>query len=178
MAASRDSSQPSTSSPPDLGRLRIDRTGDGAAGMGGFPWIRVMIGVGLLGVLFLFRDPLLGMVASKGGQAVRTGRAVKGGARSGAPRARVSANGYIVADRAASLATVLSGRLVELNAAEGDIVAKDEVVARIQYDDYEAEARRAALHVEAVEARHLERRANAKPTLDQRAFEQGSNQPA
>ena len=36
-----------------------------------------------------------------------------------------------------------AGRLVELSAKEGDLVEKDQIVARIQFDDYEVEVERA-----------------------------------
>ena len=91
------------------------------------------------GAAFLFKDELKAQVQSVGGGAVavRTARAervVPGDAKAG----DVQANGYVIADRSASLASVISGRLVELNAKEGDTVEKDAVVARVQYDDLEA----------------------------------------
>jgi RND family efflux transporter MFP subunit len=47
---------------------------------------------------------------------------------------------------------VISGRLVELNAKEGDIVEKDAVVARVQYDDLEAAEAEAQARTRALEA--------------------------
>ena len=99
-------------------------------------------------LVFLFREPLLGAVRDVSAPTVRIARAeriVPGQAQAG----DVSANGYVVANRIASLATVLSGRLVEVHAEDGDIVEAGAVVARIQFDDleaqYEAAVRRAAV---------------------------------
>lgn len=148
------SHEPPPDAPPakaDLSRLRIQRGSNEIVQVRGFPWIGALVVLGLLALGFLFREPLLSLVGGGGGATVRTGRAVRvvpGQAQAG----DVSANGYVVADKQASLASVLSGRLVELNAAEGDTVAKDAVVARIQYDDLEvqqAQARAARASAEA-----------------------------
>ncbi len=151
MPAPEDRS-PTAKATADLSRLRIDRGSDDRARLRGFPWIRVFLGVGVLALLFLFREPLLGLFADARGTTVKTARAIKvvpGQAQQG----DVSANGYIVADKQASLASVISGRLVELNAAEGDTVEADAVVARIQYDDLEVQEKQAVARREAAVAR-------------------------
>lgn len=141
-------------SPPkaDLGRLRIQRGDESrVASPRGFPTITVVLVIGVLALGFLFREPLAGLFSGGDGP-VQTARAVKvvpGQAEQG----DVSANGYIVADRQASLATVLSGRLVELNAKEGDTVEKGSVVARIQYDDLEVQEQQALAAKASAEAR-------------------------
>jgi RND family efflux transporter MFP subunit len=143
--------------PADLARLRIHR-GDASASVGGFPWIRLFLAFAGLLLLVIFQAPLLGLFGGAGGAVVETGRAVKvvpGQAAEG----EVSANGYIVADKQASLSTVISGRLVELHAAEGDAVKSGQVVARIQYDDLEAQERQALAQVTAAGARLEEARA-------------------
>jgi RND family efflux transporter MFP subunit len=55
------------------------------------------------------------------------------------PPSEVKGNGYVIARRRAALSTVLPGRLVELHAEEGQEVRENEVVARIQHDDYDAQ---------------------------------------
>ncbi len=133
---------PSGKPKADLGRLQIARGAAGPARVRGFPWLTIVLGVGVVALLFLFRAPLGRLLGGEGGKPLRTGRAVKvvpGQAEEG----DVSSNGYIVADRQASLATVLSGRLVEMEATEGDTVEKGAVVARIQYDDLEVQERQA-----------------------------------
>jgi len=155
----------------DLSRLRIPRQSAAARGSGGFPLLRLLVLAGVLVLAFLFKDPLLALVG--GGTQVRTAKAVRvvpGQATAG----DVAANGYIVADTQASLASVLSGRLVELHAAEGDIVEADAVVARIQYDDYEVEAKRAAAAVDSAVARVAQARSRTA-TAEARVQEAASD---
>jgi RND family efflux transporter MFP subunit len=148
---------PSDSAPKraDLSRLRIDRGDESQARVKGFPWIGLTLALGVLAVLFLLREPLLGLVSGSGGETVKLGRAtriVPGQAGQG----DVAANGYIIADTQASLASVLSGRLVELHAKEGDEVGAGAVVARIQYDDLEVQERQAAAARRSAEAMLLQ----------------------
>jgi RND family efflux transporter MFP subunit len=51
----------------------------------------------------------------------------------------VTGNGYVIARRRAALSTVLSGRLVEVNVEEGNVVKAGQVVARIQHDDIDSQ---------------------------------------
>jgi RND family efflux transporter MFP subunit len=124
--------------PVDLGRLRIARGSEERGRVRGFNplWLIVLLGLG--GAAYLFRDEIWAKVEqARAGAPLRTARAER--VTPGAIKAGdVAANGYVIADRSASLASVISGRLVELNAKEGDTVEKDEVVARVQYDDLEA----------------------------------------
>lgn len=147
-----------TSTPVDLSRLRIQRgPQDGARARGLSPlWLIGLLAVG--GTAWLFRDQLAARVGQvTGPEPVRTALAVRvepGQAAAG----DVDSNGYVIADRSASLASVISGRLVELNAKEGDIVEKDAVVARVQYDDLEAleaeaKARMAVAQAQVAQAR-------------------------
>ncbi|MDA1194145.1 MAG: efflux RND transporter periplasmic adaptor subunit [Planctomycetota bacterium] len=146
---------PATPKPPkaDLGRLQIARGNEaGPARVRGFPWLRLVGLGGLIALGFLLREPLAALFSGASSAPLRTARATKivpGQAAEG----DVAANGYIVADRQASLATVLSGRLVELAAAEGDTVEAGAVVARIQYDDLEVQERQALAAAGSAEAR-------------------------
>ena len=121
---------------PDLGRLRIDRSGEQPVLRRGFPWMRALLLLLAVGAgVFWFREELgLSAAASKPVATVRATLVVPGQARAG----DVTANGYVIANRTASLATVLSGRMVELNVDVGDAVTEKDVVARIQFDDLEA----------------------------------------
>lgn len=145
----------------DLSRLQIQRRPGDRTRVGGLPWIRILLVLALAGVLFLFRDRILGAVDEVRGTTVRTVRAQKVGPGAG-DEGEVSANGYVVADRIASLATVLSGLLVELNVQEGDRVAEKQVVGRIQYDDLAAELARAKKAQAAAEARVASARADRR----------------
>ncbi|MFM8386101.1 MAG: efflux RND transporter periplasmic adaptor subunit [Planctomycetia bacterium] len=129
----------------DISRLRIER-GDGPVGrrLGGPSPLWLVVLLLLAGTGWLMRDRFFGSGAPSAGagRAVKTGLArklVPGAVREG----DVAANGYVVADRQASLASVISGRLVELNAQEGDIVEAGAVVARVQSDDLEAQEQEA-----------------------------------
>jgi RND family efflux transporter MFP subunit len=145
--------------PVDLARLRIQRGDETKARVRGFPWLTVVMVVGVLALLALLRQPLMRLVGM-GPQPVRTAQArrvLPGQAQTG----DVSANGYIVADKQASLASPLSGRLVELDATEGDMVQKGQVVARLQYDDVEAQQAQSAAARKTAAARLAEARAQA-----------------
>jgi RND family efflux transporter MFP subunit len=140
---------------PDLARLRIQRDAGAPRRRRGVPWLTLVVLLGLGGLAWVFREPLLSLVRTAGTPAVRTGLAVRvvpGQAREG----DVAANGYVVAGRTASVATVRSGRLVELNAEEGDVVPENFVLARIQHDDVEAEERAARRSAEVADARAKE----------------------
>ena len=147
--------KPAAPNPPkaDLGRLRIERGNEAVrSSPRGFPWLTLVALGGIVALGFLFREPIAGLFAGSSSGPLQTARAVKvvpGQAEQG----DVSSNGYIVADRQASLATVLSGRLVELNAKEGDTVEKDSVVARIQFDDLEVQEQQALAAKASAEAR-------------------------
>ena len=87
--------------------------GSGGRAKGWNPlWLIVLLALG--GAAFLFKDELAKASVKSvggGGATVRTGRAervVPGDVKAG----DVQANGYVIADRSASLASVISGRLV------------------------------------------------------------------
>lgn len=62
------------------------------------------------------------------------------------------ASGYVVAQRKAAVASKGTGRLVELNVVEGDKVAANEVLARIEHSDVDAAAAQAKATVEQLRA--------------------------
>src|SRR5262245_15467317 len=111
---------PRTNAPPpvDLGRLRIARGPEERTRSRGFNplWLILLLGLG--GAAFLFRDEIWAKVEqARSAAPLRTARAER--VTPGAVKASdVAANGYVIADRSASLASVISGRLVELNAKE------------------------------------------------------------
>ncbi len=151
---------------PDLDRLRIDKGRVPAPRPGRNRWIWWLLIAAVAGTLYVQRDRL--------SDARRTGHDLKAwptarAEASGTLKAvatGIAANGYVVARRRAALSTVLSGRLVEMNVEEGDHVQAGDVVARIQFDDYEARVRQARRAValtqasrhEAVADLELERR--------------------
>ncbi len=133
------------------------------------PWIRLAILLGVAGVAWLFRDPLLGLVRGRVGTRVVVARVER--TSSSAPASGdVVANGYIVAERIASLSTPITGRLVHLGADVGDVVTENDVVARVFSEDLEALEREAdAAHDAAAAA--VERAAAAHETARREADE-------
>lgn len=159
------SSTPSTPPDrPDLARLRIDRSSQDVIGRRGFPWFRLaLLLLAVAAVVFFFREDLGFGTASN--QPLATVRATL--VMPGESADDVAANGYVIANRTASLATVLSGRMVELNVGVGDYVKKEQIVARIQFDDLEASFAEAERRADAVaaqirEAEHAVIAANAQ----------------
>lgn len=77
----------------------------------------------------------------------------------------IAANGYVIARRRAALSTVLSGRLVEIKVEEGTEVNEGDVVARIQYDDYESSLHEAERALATARARLDQARAQTAAQL-------------
>lgn len=68
----------------------------------------------------------------------------------------LNASGYVVAQRKAALASKVTGRLVEINVEEGDVVKKGDVVARLENEDSAALKKQAVANLEVARA-ELER---------------------
>lgn len=69
----------------------------------------------------------------------------------GALASNLTANGYVVAQRRAALAPKVSGKLEELLVVEGSRVGKDEVIARLEHRDLDAQIARARAQTEEAE---------------------------
>jgi RND family efflux transporter MFP subunit len=69
------------------------------------------------------------------------------------------ASGYVVAQRKANVASKATGRLVALNAVEGDRVRRDEVIARLESSDIVAALAQAKANVENARASLLQAKA-------------------
>ncbi|MFT4543249.1 MAG: RND family efflux transporter MFP subunit, partial [Planctomycetota bacterium] len=119
--------------------LRIDRSalknrGRGPSKIGPIIGVAVLIGVG-----WLFKRPILQYVDQMRLPQVKTVRVIERSASAASGAAGVSANGYVIARTRAALSSDAPGRLVELNVVEGSFVKKGEVVARLYYDEYQAQ---------------------------------------
>ena len=68
----------------------------------------------------------------------------------------LTASGYVVARRKAVVSAKIQGRLAALRVEEGSRVAKDEVIARLESNDYEAQIQRARAAVQRAEADRAE----------------------
>jgi RND family efflux transporter MFP subunit len=83
----------------------------------------------------------------------------------------LTASGYVVAQRKAAVASKATGRLVYLGVEEGDRVAKNEIIARIESTDVEAAYEQSKANLGIAQADLV----NAKNTLDRtkKLLEQG-----
>jgi len=125
---------PSSAAPSSLSRLRIDRGGPGQ-GTGGqakrkrLPWGWIAVGV----------------IAVAGGaakllipQAVPVQTAAVVTSTPSQQFVQLTASGYVVAQRRASVASKATGRLVELNVREGSAVKQGDLIARLDASDVRA----------------------------------------
>lgn len=116
----------------DLSRLRIERDRPGPGRRRALRWA-LFAGIGLaslaLAAFFVAR--------ARAGTEVRAVLAeLRGGGIGGS--SGVTANGYVVAQRKASVSSKISGRLEYLGVTEGSYVQRGEVIARLESRDYEA----------------------------------------
>jgi RND family efflux transporter MFP subunit len=117
---------------PDLSQLRLDRDApsDSAEGRGRLPWI-------FGGLLLLLAAAVAGFFLLPRGTEVSVATAESaGGGQSSA--SGISANGYVVARTKASVSAKVPGRLSYLGVAEGSLVRKGEVIARLENQDFRA----------------------------------------
>ena len=132
--------------PSDLSALRIDRTTSSPSG--GRSPVPVILGVLALIVLIvggLFLRKQNAAVVVKLGTAEATG----GGSASGDG---ITANGYVVARKKASVSSKILGRLAWIGVHEGSLMKANDVIARLENADYAAAANSAKATVASVEA--------------------------
>lgn len=122
-----------TSSPPDLSRLRIDRSepvstpsGRGRLGLVVVASVLLLAAMVLLWLRFAAQttEVQVGLAAATGGgTASATG---------------ITANGYVVARTKASVSAKVPGRLAYLGVSEGTVVRRGQIIARLENADYRA----------------------------------------
>ena len=124
------SDTPSTSSPSasSLSRLRIDRGGP-QAGRKRWPW-----GWIALGALVVVGGAAKVLIP----QAVPVQTAAIVTSTPSQQFVQLTASGYVVAQRRASVASKATGRLVELNVREGSAVKQGDLIARLDASDVRA----------------------------------------
>ncbi len=129
-AASSREPSPVSAAASSLSRLRIDRGGAGPkAGRRRLPWGWIGLGVVLVGGLaakWLIPQAL----------PVQTAAVVT--STPSQQYVQLTASGYVVAQRRASVASKATGRLVELNVREGSVVKKGDLIARLDASDVRA----------------------------------------
>jgi RND family efflux transporter MFP subunit len=148
-----------TTTGPDLGRLRINRTEVVEAPRRALKWTAALAALALAFVAAVYL-----YARTRGGTTVRVARAevVGGGAEGGAG---ITANGYVVARTRASVSSKVSGRLAALLVEEGSVVRRGQVMARLENSDYVA----AVGQAEAESLRAQASLAEATATRDQLA---------
>src|SRR5262245_47274191 len=137
-----------STTPPDLSRLRIDRSEPRPArDRRGSPLL-VVLGI-LLGIAVLVFG-WIRLVPRAPVVQVALASAV-GGSVSGAG---ITANGYVVARTKASVSAKVPGRLAYLGVSEGSVVRRGQVIARLENDDYHAAVDAARARVEQLVVEH------------------------
>jgi RND family efflux transporter MFP subunit len=137
----------------ELASLRIDRERP-SGGRRRWPLLLLLPVLLALGTLYALRAR-----AAFGAAEVETAQAgveKAGAATPGTPI--LTASGYVVARRKAVVSAKIQGRLARLSVDEGSRVRKDQVIARLESADYEAQVRRAAAALQRAEADLAENR--------------------
>lgn len=132
---------------PDLSSLKIDRTKRRNPENRG-KYIRIAATILLIaligwGVFYFFGDIFDPPVEVKLAPAVMQTPTES--------EALLTGNGYVVAQRKASIASKAMGRLVFLKVVEGDKVSKDEVIARLEDSDIKAQIAQAEANLKLTE---------------------------
>jgi len=117
----------------DLARLAIDRDAPARSPRRA---LRFNIALAVVAVV-LVAAAIWWLRGSRGGIEVQVARATVTGAGGGGTAA-ITANGYVVARTKASVSSKIPGRLEYLGVDEGSVVTRDEVIARLENQDYRA----------------------------------------
>lgn len=138
----------------DLERLRIDRA---TRRHSPWRWPLLLLLPALVSIVALWG---LRMRQAWGALDVQTARVTlsdAGGATRPASAEVLTASGYVVARRRAVVSAKIQGRLAELRVEEGSRVRRDDVIARLESDDFAAQVERAEAQVLRAEADLAER---------------------
>jgi RND family efflux transporter MFP subunit len=124
--------------PPDLSKLRINRDLPPATLRRALRrnLLLALAALAILAAVFLF---LRGGGATPIQVVAATPTSGSGGSGPASPSASVTANGYVVARTRAAVSAKLPGRIAELRVSEGSQVRKNEIIARLDNDDYQAQ---------------------------------------
>jgi len=135
----------------DLASLKIDRERP-ARSPWRWPLLLLLPVVVVIGVLYGLR--LRQAMAAVEVETVTASVSTPTQASAGTPI--LTASGYVVARRKAVVSAKIQGRLAELRVEEGSRVAKDEVIARLESTDYEAQVQRSRAALQRAEADRAE----------------------
>jgi len=132
---------------PDIGSLRISRTEQDTPSRRGIPWKLIVTGVIILAAV-------AGFVALRGAlaAAVEVDTATATLTSPSLANSVLTANGYVVAQRKAAVASKGTGRLVYLGVEEGTRVKQGEIIARLEDQDMVAGLAKARADLQVVRA--------------------------
>jgi HlyD family secretion protein len=132
----------------ELSSLKIDREGRRKS-----PWRLPLLLLlpAVAGLLLLYGLRLRQTMSAVEVRVVQA--AVSGGAGAEPAAGQIlTASGYVVARRKAVVSAKIQGRLAELRVEEGSRVERDDVIARLESQDYEAQVQRQRAQVQRAEA--------------------------
>jgi RND family efflux transporter MFP subunit len=139
----------SKASRADLSGLRIDRD-ETREREGGARTRRIVLAIAALALL-VAGGALLAQRSGAFAPRVATGQVrLRAG---GGPAAILTANGYVVAQRKAAVASKATGRLAELFVEEGSVVKTGDILGRLEHADYDADVAKTRADYEAGVAR-------------------------
>jgi len=137
----------------DLSSLRIDRDRKPSS-----PWrwplLLFVPVVALLGLLYFMRSRQA--LSASEVKVVRASVSTPGQRAAG--EQLLTASGYVVARRQAVVSSKIQGRLADLRVEEGSRVEQNDILARLESKEYEAQVRRAQAQVQRAEADLAENR--------------------
>jgi RND family efflux transporter MFP subunit len=113
-------------------------------------WIGLTVAVVLIAVAVLGWRARTAFAATEVDTVSPTVEQLGGSGQAGTPL--LTASGYVVARRKAVVSAKIQGRLSELRVEEGSRVAENEVLARLESDDYEAQVTRSRAQVQQAQA--------------------------
>lgn len=146
----------------DLNQLKIDRTNKSDGPKSNFKnYIFGIVVLVILIILVIQLNPF-GNVFSKGVEVELTSAVLQSSSQS---NAILTASGYVVAQRKASVASKGTGKLVYLGVVEGDKVSLNQIIARIEDNDIKAQLEQAKANLKINQAELKEAENNYKRTL-------------
>ncbi len=152
----------------DLSSLKIDRSKKENSSGGGKKFFGIFFAVIIIAALFFGGYYGWQMLFDKGEEVTLTNVSLVSPSQS---NALLTASGYVVAQRKASVASKATGRLVYLGVVEGDAVKKDQIIGRLESDDVRAQLKEVEASLKLYEADLIDAESNYTRTKE--LFEAG-----
>jgi HlyD family secretion protein len=142
----------------ELASLRLDAEPESSSRRG--VWITLLVGVVLIAAAALAWRARAVFAATEVDTTQATIEQVTGAAAAGSPV--LTASGYVVARRKAVVSAKIQGRLAQLSVEEGSQVRENDVIARLESDDYQAQVTRSRAQVEQARAQRASAQAQIR----------------